>query len=274
MQSMKRPRLKDKTHARSEEWAYAFEHIEEFISMQEVVDRYSKTLDFVRRTIRGKKCGFGWSGGKESIVLADIMKQVGVTTCCFGFNSCFSYRSFIEWTKRNMPKGCEVYDHSDRVNFEVMLEKGMEAFSDDLRQYSRWINMTDRTVYPRFCEKHDLDIFIVGRRKTDNNICGKAPDYLISAKDRKWVSFSPMAEWSTEETLGYIRYFKGGYEALPPQYQYINGWHNGSDAPIYLHLEGRTRQQMWDIVYRNDPEFVHRCAKWLPSAQAYLINRV
>ena len=258
---MNRPKLKDKTHARSDEWAYAFEHIEEFITRQEVIDRFSQTCDFVRRMVRGRTAGFGWSGGKESVVLADIMRNVGIDTCCFGFNSCFSYPSFVEWTNRNMPAGCEVYDCAERFNYAVMLERGMEAFSDDLRQYSRFIDLNDRTVYPRFCEKHGLDVFIMGTRKADNNICGKAPDYVTTAKKRNWLRFSPMAEWTTEEVLGYIRYFRGGYEALAPQYQYPNGWHYGSDAPIYLHLEGRTRQQMWAEVYRNDKRVVERAAK-------------
>lgn len=270
---MARTRLKDKTHASSDEWAYAFEHIEEFITRQEVIDRFSQTCDFVRKSVRGHTPGFGWSGGKESVVLADIMREVGITICCFGFNSCLSYPSFVEWALRNMPKGCEVYDCSKQFNYAVMNERNMEAFSDDLRAYQRFIDLNDRTVYPRFCKRHNLDMFIMGTRKADNNICGKAPEYITTAKNRDWVRFSPMAEWTTEEVLGYIRFFKGGYEALAPQYGYPNGWHNGSDAPIYLHLEGKNRQQMWAEVYANDKRVVERAAKWLPSAQAFLINR-
>lgn len=162
---MAKSKLRDKTHAHSSEWAYAFEHIEDFISRQEVVDRFQQTVEFTAKTIRGHKCGFGWSGGKESVVLEDIMQRLGIKTCCIGFNSCLSYPSFVRYVYSHMPQGCEVFDFAERINWKTMQEKGMEAFSDDLREYSHWINISDRTAYPEFCKRNGIDMFIVGRRK-------------------------------------------------------------------------------------------------------------
>ena len=267
---MAKSKLRDKTHARSSEWAYAFEHIEDFISRQEVVERFQQTVELTAKVTRGHKCGFGWSGGKESVVLEDIMQRLGIKTCCIGFNSCLSYPSFVRYVSTHMPQGCEVFDFAERINWKTMQEKGMEAFSDDLREYSHWINISDRTAYPEFCKRNGIDMFIMGKRKGDNNICGKAPWYITTAKNRPYVTFSPMAEWTTEEVLGYIRYFKGGYRALAPQYTYRNGWHNGSDSPIYLDLEGRTRHQMWADVWMNSHELVERAAEYIDSAREYI----
>lgn len=262
--------LKDKTHATSEEWAYCFEHIEEFISKEDVIKAYNSTLDFIRQTIKGHNVAFGWSGGKESIVLADLMRDTSVHRSVLALNSCLCYSSFTKWCLEHKPKDCEVFDSYQTLNFRVMRQLGIEAFSDDLKQYHKFTEMTDHKAYPYFCKKNGITMFILGRRKRDNNICGKAPHYITTNKLRDYCCFSPMAEWTTEEVLGYIRYFKGGYEALPPQYRYVNGWQQGSDAPIYLHLEGKTRNEMWQLVYDNDKELVERASSYLKSAQIFL----
>ena len=270
---MRQQKLKAKASARSEEWAYAFQHIEDYISKAEVEDCYKQTLDFIKRTIKGRKAGFGWSGGKESIVLADLMRDAGVSTCCFVFNSNLYYRSYAEWALQHMPEGLQVFDRADDFNFAVMSRKGIDAFSENAADYNRFMDMNHRSAYPVFCKRNGLDMFIMGRRKTDNNVCGKAPDYILRAKGRPYDSFSPMAEWSVEEVLGYIHYFRGGYEALPPQYQYFRGWHLGSDSPIFLRLGDMTRTEMWAEVYKNEPALVERAAKHLQSARDFLATR-
>lgn len=263
-------RLKNKASAQSPDWAFAFEHIEQFISKEEVESLFNQTIDFVKRSVQGKRAGFGWSGGKESIVLADIMEQSGVDISCFVYNSEMNYKSFCQWAKDNMPHGCVVYDRAREFNFAKMAQYRMEAFSENNSDYDRFMTLGHRRGFSEFCESHNLDMFIMGTRKADNNVCGKAPDYITTNKRQKWVRFSPMAEWPTEAILGYIRYFKNSYESIPPQYGYENGWKYGSDAPIYSKLLGETRAQMWQRVYRNDPELVIRASQYLKSAREYI----
>lgn len=117
--------------------------------------------------------------------------------------------------------------------------------------------------------RHGFDLFIAGRRLKDGNQCGKADDDFTVQK-KGYVTFSPLADWSHEELLAYIRY--NGIE-LPPFYNFPRGFMIGSIAmgewTEYACLD-KTVAQVWDEIYMIEPSLVIEASKHLTSAKTYL----
>lgn len=64
-----------KQNIKNEDWLYAIEHIEELVSKEEMELMEAITVDEIRKATEGKKAAYAWSGGKDSIVLANLCRK-------------------------------------------------------------------------------------------------------------------------------------------------------------------------------------------------------
>lgn len=86
------------------QWLYAVEHIEELVSEKEVETYADWALERIAKATGGKRAAYAYSGGKDSIVLADLCGRAGIDTGYFAYCD-LDYPAFIEWVQANKPKG-------------------------------------------------------------------------------------------------------------------------------------------------------------------------
>lgn len=253
--------LGSKAHVKSnDDWLRCYEAVTDAVSRSEIDELTADTVKSIRKMARRGRVCSGWNPGKDSIVLNDLLERSGIEydpICWRGVNE---YPAMTEWFERNRPAGLKV---SVVGKFTLpWLEENPDFLfcQGDTRQ--RW--MAEKWKHQR----HDTapyDLFAFGRRLKDGNRCGtKADGYLMG---KTWA---PMAEWSHEQLLAYIRY---NQLELPPFYSWPRGFLLGSVAMgewTERPCKGLSVTQVWDEIWGIDPSIIEGAARVLTSARQYL----
>lgn len=114
----------------NERWQEALDQIETLVSPEELEEAVKAVKADIRKQTNGKKVAFCWSGGKDSIVLADICRQLDITDCMFAYTE-LEYPEFLGWCLSNMPEGCETISTGQDLDWlarhpEMIFPKGKE----------------------------------------------------------------------------------------------------------------------------------------------------
>lgn len=246
------------------DWLYAVEHIEDLISPEEVEGYAEDAVKKLREAVSGKKAAYGWSGGKDSIVLGKLCERAGVTASFFGHCD-LEFPSFLNWALENKPAGCEVIN--THVGYPWLYDHPEMLFVDDSKRLNLWYGMVQRKAFSEYYSKHKPDMLIVGHRVIDGNVCGSG-GYI--RKKSGEVRYSPIADWPHEAILGYLHY--NGLE-LPPSYGWEDGYVFGPTPwPIWGHP--KSERDGWRMIYELDPTILPEAAKWFDSARDFLEEEV
>lgn len=245
------------------DWLYAMEHIEELISAEEVDAYADEAVSNIRMAADGNHVAYAWSGGKDSIVLADLCMRAGVSEGYFAYCD-LDYPEFIKWVKDNKPAGVKMM-HTG-YGLDWLAEHQNLIFAEGLVG-QRWHQISQRGPFTQMYFDNNLDALIVGHRVIDGNICGK--DGYIRKKSGE-VRYSPIADWPHEVLLGYIHYH---HLSLPPIY----GWKDGYVIGTHAWPERefcKTLEQGYREVYEIDPSIIIASAEKIPSARHFLETEV
>lgn len=257
------PFLGRKQSSRNADWQYAFDHIEELISRDEV-ERYStEAISEIKTATAGKHAAYAWSGGKDSIVLAKLCEQAGVHAGFFAYCD-LDYPAFIAWVNEHKPAGVRMM-HTG-YNLDWLVKHQDLIFAEGIRG-QRWHLISQRGPFTRMFFENDLDLLIVGHRVIDGNVCGK--DGYIRKKSGE-VRYSPIRHWPHEALLGFIHYH--GLE-LPPFYRWKDGFIQGTHAWPEREFCS-TIEQGYREIYDIDPNIIIKAAEKLPSARRFLETEV
>lgn len=244
-------------------WIEAVDRIEELVTIYELDRAVATTVESIKDTIQGKNVVFAWSGGKDSIVLADICKKIGITACMFAYTD-LEYPAFLDWCMKNQPEGCE--DINLGFNLE-WLAKHEEMIFPKGKNLNRWYQIVQRAAFTKYFFAHKLDLILVGHRKADGNFVG--PNGILR-KSCGEVRYSPLADWSHEMILAYIHYHG---LSMPPIYDWENGYRCGTHPwPSRMYVD--SIEQGYREVYRIDPSIIEKAAEVIPSASHFLREEV
>lgn len=249
-----------KQTSKNADWLYAVDHIEELISRDEVEQFASDALSEIRTATSGKKAAYAYSGGKDSIVLADLCEKSGITTGFFAFCD-LDYPAFVEWVRGNKPTGVQMmhtgygldwlYHHQNLIFAEGAVGQ-------------RWHQISQRGPFTRMFFENDLDLLLMGHRTIDGNFCG--PDGYIRKKSGE-VRFSPLRNWPHEAVLGYIHY---NALPMPPIYGWKDGYVQGTHAWPEREFCSDDITKGFREVYEIDPSIIIKVAQKLPSVRHFL----
>lgn len=249
-----------KQTSKNEDWLYAFAHIEDLISRQEV-DQYAESaVAEIREVTSGKTAAYAYSAGKDSIVLANLCETAGVKNGYFAYCD-LDYPAFVEWVKAHKPEGVKMmhtgygldwlYHHQNLIFAEGLVGQ-------------RWHQISQRGPFTKMFFDNHLDLLIMGHRTIDGNFCG--PDGFIR-KNTGEVRFSPLRAWPHEALLGYIHY---NDLPLPPIYSWKDGWVQGTHAWPEREFCSHDIMKGYREVYEIDPGIVIKAAEKIPSARRFL----
>lgn len=253
------PYLGRKQASKNEDWLWALAHIEELISPAEVEAFSASALADIKSHTAGKRAAYAYSGGKDSIVLADLCEKAGVHSGFFAYSD-LDYPAFVAWVKEHKPVGVQMLHTGYNLDW---LKSHQELIFAEGIKGQRWHTINQRGPFTKMFFENGLDVLLVGHRIIDGNVCG--PDGYIRKKSGE-CRYSPIREWPHEALLGYIHYNR---LPLPPIYGWKDGFVQGTHAWPEREF-CKTIDQGYREVYEIDPGIVIGAAAKLPSARHFL----
>lgn len=252
--------LKRKQNQENSLWLEVMEHIEEYVSREELEALVKDTKSEIEKVIAGKKVAYAWSGGKDSIVLSKICEELGVNASVFAHTE-LEYPAFMEWCNEHMPKGCTPINTAQDLLW--LAENPEMLFPKDSKTDYRWMQAVQQQAIKMYFRHNKLDMILVGHRKADGNYIGTNN---ISRNGAGVVRYSPLAEWPHEALLAYIHY---NNLDMPPIYGWKDGYLLGTH-PWADRLHTGSVMQGFAEVYEIDPSIVESAAEVLPEARQFL----
>jgi 3'-phosphoadenosine 5'-phosphosulfate sulfotransferase (PAPS reductase)/FAD synthetase len=235
--------------------------IGELVTKAELNVATAQVIEDITATTKGKRAAYAWSGGKDSLVLAHICQQAGITDCVFGHTE-LEYPEFLAWCMANLPEGCEVINTGQ--NLDWLAKRPEMLFPQNSTLISRWFAIVQRAAIQRYFSAHTLDVILAGHRKADGNYVGKGSN--IFSNGAGVTRYSPLADWPHEMLLAYIHY---NSVPLPPIYGWKDGYRCGTH-PWPSRMGMKSIEQGWAEVYEIDPTIVTGAAEKLASAARFL----
>jgi 3'-phosphoadenosine 5'-phosphosulfate sulfotransferase (PAPS reductase)/FAD synthetase len=249
-----------KQSSKNEAWVEAMKNIETLVPKAELDKVVKSTLAAIRKVIKGKKVAYGWSGGKDSIVLGHLCEQLGVADCMIAVCD-LEYPMFIKWINENKPKGCTVVNTGQ--NMAWLIKRPDLLFPDNVK-VNRWYAAVQHAAQTKYFKDNTLDYLILGRRRADGNYVGGSDGIYTNGKGV--TRYSPLAAWKHEHILAYIHY---NNLLVPPIYDWVNGYLCGTHPWAARQYTGSV-ENGWREVYSIDPTIVETAAAHIESARAFM----
>lgn len=244
----------------NDDWINAMDHIEEYVSKEELELLTAITIDEIKKAVAGKKAAYAWSAGKDSLVLGHICEQAGIKDCVLGICD-LEYPAFLDWIDKNHPENLEIVNTGQDLDW-LMKHQDM-LFPQDSTKAAKWFSIVQHTAQRKYYKKHELDILILGRRRADGNYVGRGSNIYTDSSGV--TRYSPIAHWKHECILAYIHYYK---LSVPPIYGWPNGYKCGTH-PWPARQWTQDIMQGWAEIYTIDPTIVDKAAEKIESARLF-----
>ena len=242
-------------------WLKAMEQIEDLVSKQELDKKVRQTVKDIKATTGGKKAAVAWSGGKDSLVLADVCRQAGIEDSVLVVSN-LEYKASTDWVDANKPPKLEIINTGQ--DLEWLTKHPQMLFPQDSGTAAQWFHIVQHRGQAKYYKEHDLNMLLLGRRRADGNYVGKGSNIYTDGKGV--TRFSPLADWSHEEVLAYIHYY---HLAVPPIYDWKNGYLCGTHPWAARQWTGSV-ENGWKEIYDIDRSIVEEAAEKIQSAGAFL----
>lgn len=231
------------------------------ISKPAITEKLERAAADIRSFCRGKSAAFAWSGGKDSVVLAEACRVAGIPDCVLGICD-LEYPAFLAWVTSNMPDRLEVVNTGLDLDW-LAAHPGM-LFPQDASTAAQWFSKVQHTAQRRYFRSNRLDVIMVGRRRSDGNFVGRDGENWYSADGV--LRYSPLADWSHADVFALIDHYG---LALPPFYDWPRGYRCGTH-PWAARQWCRGHGHGWQEIHQIDPGIVRLAADRIPSAAQFL----
>ncbi len=253
--------LGKKQRVKNEQWLEIIDNIESIISKEILEQKVEQTVQDIKVKTTGKKVAFAWSAGKDSLVLEKICYMAGIDNCVLVISN-LEYLAFLEWVEQHKPLKLEIINTGQDI--EWLANHQQMLFPQNSSIASQWFRIVQHRGQAKYYKENQLDILLLGRRKADGNYVGKGNNIYTDGKGI--TRYSPLADWSHEEILAFIRYYN---IELPPIYDWYNGYLCGTHPWAARQWTGSV-ENGWKEIYEIEPDIVENAAKKIESAKIFL----
>lgn len=248
----------------NENFVRTWGNIKTIVPRSHIDDLIERTVHKMRGRLAGYRYGLAWSGGKDSVVVHYLLQRVGGRfPSCIGMTKGLEYPAFMKFVTLNMPEDLKVYMSKHDLDW---LQEHLDWLFPTTKVAKKWFKAVQHSAQDRFFKEQDLQILVTGRRRKDYNHCGPKGEDIYKNKRTGVVRYSPIADWTHEETLACMAYYN---LPLAPFYGWPNGWVVGSGCWAARQWCGSI-QNGWKEVYSIDPMVVKKAAEYIPSALHFL----
>ena len=251
-------RKQNLTEESESQWRNVINNIEKYVSRDEVEIATAVARQRIKSIIKGLNAAYSWSGGKDSLVIADLCQSIGVTKCqCFFTDLEYpAWRKFIE---ENKPNDCDMIKIPIDLNYlanheEMIFAKG--------RFFQEWNRQIRQVPLLKLLHNTDINVIVLGHRTIDGNVCGKNG---IRFKAANKILFSPIYDWNHELLLAYMHYHN---ISLPFIYRWRRGFYQGTHC--WAERKVKNVEEGYNEVYNIDSSIIIRAAEKIPSAKSFL----
>lgn len=258
--------------ARNEDFVNAWENIGQLVSREEAEALVASAVADIQEKTKGKRAGYAWSGGKDSLALQYVCERAGIKSCVIGLATDLEYASFLNWVERHAPVGL-VRWNNEKLTLGWLAKHPDMLFPSRSADAARWFSLIQHRAQAWFFKERNLDVICLGRRLQDGNYTGGAGQNIYT--DRKGVTrFSPIAHWKHEQVLAVIHYFMN--RNIPPIYANPDGWIVGTGvwaarpAHQYIDSQRQNKAAEWEQLYNIAPNIVREAAAHIGSAQEFI----
>ena len=130
-----------------EPWHDAVAHIEQLISAEECETFAAAAINRITDAAAGKNAGYAWSGGKDSLVLADLCQRAGIMQCAL-FLTKLEFPAFESWLLEHKPDGCEVLRFDFDLDYSYLGVDGTLELLRDLVEHTEHPVPSDTEIVP------------------------------------------------------------------------------------------------------------------------------
>lgn len=250
-----------KQRVTNEAWLEVFGKIEHLVPREQLDEKVRKTVEEIMAETKGKKAAFAWSAGKDSLVLEQICYMAGINSCVLVISN-LEYQAFLEWVEGHKPAELEIINTGQ--DLEWLAKHEQMLFPQDCKIASQWFHIVQHRGQAKYYKAKELNMLLLGRRRADGNYVGKGSNIYTDGKGV--TRYSPLADWSHEDILAFIHYYK---VAMPPIYDWKNGYLCGTHPWAARQWTGSV-ENGWSEVYKIEPNIVEEAANVIPSAKKFL----
>lgn len=250
-----------KQRIKNSDWIDTLKKIEQLITKKELDQLVEKTVNEIKKKTKEKKAAYAWSGGKDSLVLGEICRQAGITSCVLVICD-LEYKAFTEWVEVHKPPELSIINTGQDMKW--LVAHSQMLFPQDSKFASRWFQIVQHRGQTKYYKENGLDMLLLGRRRADGNYVGKGDN--IYTNGQRVTRYSPLANWTHEQVLAYIHYYN---LAMPPIYNWKNGYLCGTH-PWPARQWTSNIENAWAEIYEIDSSIVIEAAEHFQSAKAFL----
>jgi 3'-phosphoadenosine 5'-phosphosulfate sulfotransferase (PAPS reductase)/FAD synthetase len=235
------------------------------VSKREIETLTTSAIEMINSVVGNYKNIFcGWTGGKDSLVIASLLDKSNCKYTPINFITSYEFVSFMQFIDKIKPNNL-ITLYADAYHLPHLNVDGGLLFLKRPKSLGEWIKKK-LIVQRRELKRLGCDLFVTGRRTEDKNFCGKKENNYV-APANTFPTFSPIAEWTNEQILAYMKY--NGL-LLAPLYYYKNGFSNGTGGwPKITAINGND-YDTWDYLMTIDPDIVINASKYIDTAREYM----
>ena len=246
----------------------AFRQINKIVSKKELDNKIDRAVEDIKKKIKNKKVYYCWSGGKDAQAMQFLCNLAGVKQGILIYSD-LEYPSFMRWVASNKSPNVELVHNG--YTYEWLKRNQNFLFADLSNRTKEGIyygNNFIRGPQHKFIRENKVELMIYGRRLADNNFCGSKKDgYVFYSKNLDVYIYSPMAEWTNEETLALLHYYNID---LPPYYYWKDGFTTGTHPWFKKRTSLNTHADHWNFLMIHEPEVIYKASEYFETPRKML----
>ena len=153
-----------KQRIKNSDWIKTFDKIEQLITKKELDQLVDKTIQDIKAKTKGKKAAYAWSGGKDSLVLGEICRRAGISSCVLVISN-LEYKAFTQWVEDNKPPELSIINTGQDMKW--LVAHSHMLFPQDSKYAAQWFHIVQHRGQAKYYKENNLDILLLGRRRAD-----------------------------------------------------------------------------------------------------------
>ena len=257
-------RLKQKHSNTQEDWLRAWDDpYASGLTEEKLEELEQEAIHFIQDNVEGSVlCGHSF--GKDSLVLYDLYKRAGYTKGIFGSNI-WQFPSLLDYQSEH-PEPDVMTLMSDK-GWDWLVKQGVFSRSSD--EYMGMHRTLNTNPINRYLDQNKVNTYVVGRRWADANNIPKSKIRYRGKHKTKVIH--PIAEWSHEAILAYLK----KYDIPLPDMYFMDssGFENGSNAWAIMNIKDRPENEIWELLWKDEPKIVIEASKYFDGAKLIIEKR-
>lgn len=127
-----------KQRIKNSDWIETFDKIEQLITKEELDQLVNKTIQDIKAKTKGKQAAYAWSGGKDSLVLGEICRRAGISSCVLVISN-LEYKAFTQWVEDNKPPELTIINTGQDLKWLVAHPHML--FPQDSKYAAQWFHL-------------------------------------------------------------------------------------------------------------------------------------